>query len=224
MHHLEPDSPSRLAGKPLGGTGRACVDDDRRGTVGRVCPCVRPVGRSAVGVRGPPHPNLVGWTASSGSGEITLATALRDDRVPGRGSATAPGREAAPEKHRGQDPSRPPTIRLAPTVLLLGRCRSAVRAIGRQCRCSGKRLLAPGGYDRSPKQASRDDRASRRRDSRGQTQQGSGWSASALLPALFRGASLNVPSQPSLNGGSPVPHLPADLQTRRPGTLPMPAA
>lgn len=112
MHHLEPDSPSRLAGKPVGGTGRACVDDDRRGTVGRVCPCVRPVGRSAVGVRGPPRPNLVGWTASSGSGEITLATALRDDRVPGRGSATAPGREAAPEKHRGQDPSS-----LQPSVL-----------------------------------------------------------------------------------------------------------
>src|SRR5215216_4950096 len=60
-----------------------------QGTVGRVRPCARPVGRLAVGVRGPPCPNLVGWTAlagslsaSSGSGEITLATALRDDCVP----------------------------------------------------------------------------------------------------------------------------------------------
>ena len=86
IHHLAPDSPSRLAGKPRGGTGGACVDDDRRGTVGRVRPCARPVGRLAVGVRGPPCPNLVGWTAlagslsaSGGSGETTLATGLRDE-------------------------------------------------------------------------------------------------------------------------------------------------
>jgi hypothetical protein len=92
-----------------------------QGTVGRVRPRARPVGRLAVGVREPPCPNLVGWTAlagslsaSGGSGEITLATALRDGRVPSHGSATAPGREAAPEKHRGKHPGKPPTISHAP--------------------------------------------------------------------------------------------------------------
>jgi hypothetical protein len=97
MHHLEPDSPSRLAGKPIGGAGRACVDD-RRGTVGRVYP-LREAGR-AVRCRRPraalPQP---GW--------IVRFERIRRDHSHGRG--------AAPGKHRGQDPSRPPTISLAPS-------------------------------------------------------------------------------------------------------------
>ena len=47
------------------------------------------------------------------------------------------------------------------TVTLLGCCRSAVRVVGRQCRSRSETLLPPGRYDRSPKQALPDDRATR---------------------------------------------------------------
>ena len=47
----------------------------------------------------------------------------------------------------------------------------------------------------------------------------------ALGPAIGsrRGAGLHAPRRPPLHGGSPVPHLPADLKTRRPGPFPLPA-
>jgi hypothetical protein len=47
-------------------------------------------------------------------------------------------------------PRKPPNHQGAPTVALLGRCRSAVRAIGRQCRSREKRLLPPGRYGAAP--------------------------------------------------------------------------
>jgi hypothetical protein len=45
----------------------------------------------------------------------------------------------------------------------------------------------------------------------------------AVLAVLVGGAGLQASSQPSLHGGSPVPHLPADLQARRFFAFPWPA-
>jgi hypothetical protein len=43
----------------------------------------------------------------------------------------------------------------------------------------------------------------------------------ALLPVLVGGAGLHTSGRPSFDGGLSVPHLPADLQTRRPCAFPM---
>src|SRR4029453_7643863 len=43
------------------------------------------------------------------------------------------------------------------------------------------------------------------------------------LSVLVGEAGVHVPRRPPLDGGSPVPHLPADLKTRRPGSFPLPA-
>ena len=78
-HHLEADSPSRLAGKPRGSTGRRCVDDGLGPPRGRGCPCVRPVGRLAVDIRGPPRPNLAGWLALAGG--LSVLACIRKVRI-----------------------------------------------------------------------------------------------------------------------------------------------
>jgi len=120
IHHQVPDSPSRLARKPKGGTGRACVDDDRRGPrVGFVLARGRwggPLSASA----GRPAPTSLDGPLSP------VVSAPRGEQ-----SMQASQPSGCP--HR-----RPPR-----------RCRSAVRAIGRQCRSGEKRLLPPGRYDRS---------------------------------------------------------------------------
>jgi hypothetical protein len=108
-HHLEADSPRGLAGKPRGGTGRACVANRQGVTTAGVVLARGRWGGSLSPIREPPCPNVTGWprcrrrlSASGGSGEIPLDPALLDDRVPGHRPTTAPRREAAPEQHRGE--------------------------------------------------------------------------------------------------------------------------
>jgi hypothetical protein len=89
-------------------------------------------------------------------------------------------------------PRKPPNHQGAPTVALLGRCRSAVRAIGRQCRSREKRLLPPGRYGAAP--AKRCDTIGRRGEEVAvarrsmDPEHGSGWSASACIQREPMGA------------------------------------
>jgi hypothetical protein len=102
-------------------------------------------------------------------------------------------------------------------------CGSAVRAvIGRRCRPMRNSAGHPAVTTEARPGISR--RSGKERvGAPWPTQHRTRWSASAPLPVLVEGTGLNASGQPSLDGGSPVPHLPADLQTRRPGAFPFPA-
>jgi hypothetical protein len=141
-HHLEPDSPSRLARKPRGRTearpASTAVQTAQRGgsswrEAGGAARCRRP--RAALPQHRPTACCRRSFHASPGSGEIAFARRSSTTVSQSR-SATVPGREAAPEQHRGEQPEQafnhqndPEPI---PPMRLLVHCGSAVRAaIGR---------------------------------------------------------------------------------------------
>jgi hypothetical protein len=130
-HHLEPDSPNRFARKPPGGTGRASTADAPEGTAGRDLPGAKPVGRLAVGGREPPclkrrpASNAAQWPLAVGG--LSASAGQGRSRSIRRSSTTvSPPTTIRRRLHRerllqnsteANNPSRPPTIRMIPTVL-----------------------------------------------------------------------------------------------------------
>jgi hypothetical protein len=94
------------------GTGRACTDDRRYGTAGRGRPRTKPVGRPAVGVRGPScltrtvacRPRWFPGVAKIGGDRVRCGVPPRPSprRLSGGGSRG----EAAPQQHRGEQPEQ----------------------------------------------------------------------------------------------------------------------